>query len=90
MTARDRFDDLLRRDAAELFADNPSRMSSGVLIPMPNVIASDDLNRFFNAVDNGLITLHRRGRFNTLDRPKPDRRWSLLSRSAAGGWYNAE
>lgn len=37
-----------------------------------------------------MITLHRGARFNTLDRPKPGGRWSLLSRSATGGWYNAE
>lgn len=29
-------------------------------------------------------------RFNTLDRPTSVGRWGLLSRSRAGGWYNAE
>jgi hypothetical protein len=90
MTARKRFDELLRRGSEELFADNPARMSSGALIPTPNVIDEGDLDRFFAAVDDGLVTLHRGARFNTLDRPKPGGRWSLLSRSASGGWYNAE
>jgi hypothetical protein len=36
------------------------------------------------------VTIHRGGKFNTLDRPKPGGRWSLLSRSRVGGWYNAE
>ncbi len=89
MTDRERFDDLLRRAAAELFADNP-RMSSGSLVPTPNVIAAENLSRFFEAADNRLITPHHGGPFNTLARPKPGGRWSLLSRSPAGGWYNAE
>lgn len=90
MNVRRRFDELLRRGSAELFADNPTRMRSGALIPTPNVIDDADLDRFFAALEAGLITLYRGARFNTLDRPKPGGRWSLLSRAATGGWYNAE
>ena len=38
----------------------------------------------------GLVTVVRGGRFNTLDRPTSNGHWALLSRSKAGGWYNAE
>lgn len=65
-------------------------MRSGDLIPTPNVIDEGDLALFFDAIDQGLVTLARGGRFNTADRPKPGGRWGLLSRSADGGWYNAE
>lgn len=90
MTVQQRFEDLLTRSASELFADNPSLMSTGALIPTPNVIADEDLELFFAAIKQGLVSVFRGGRFNTRDRPKPGGRWSLLSRSTAGGWYNAE
>jgi hypothetical protein len=65
-------------------------MKSGHLLPTPNEIAEGDLELFFGAVDAGLVTILRGGKFNTVDRPKPGGRWSLLSRSVHGGWYNAE
>lgn len=89
-TVRQQFQELLERASAELLADNPDRMSSGRLLKTPNPIDDRDLELFFAAIDAGLITLYRGGRFNTQDRPKPDGRWSLLSRARSGGWYNAE
>ncbi len=65
-------------------------MLSGGLIATPNVIDASDVAWFGRAVEAGLVTLERGGRFNTLDRPKPGGRWGLLSRSSEGGWYNAE
>jgi hypothetical protein len=85
-----RFRELLEEASAELYADNADLMSSGQLLPTENPIDDADLELFFAAVDEKLVSLHRGGRFNTLDRPKPDGRWSLLSRSKDGGWYNAE
>lgn len=49
-----------------------------------------DVDLFFRGVDAGLIDLRSAGRFNTQDRPTPDGRWGILSRSKAGGWFNAE
>lgn len=86
----ERFTALLAASSAELFADNPSVMASPGLLPTTNVIDEGDLALFFAGVDAGLIRLARGGKFNTFDRPKPGGRWSLLSRSRRGGWYNAE
>lgn len=90
MAAVDDFTELLRRGSANLFADHPGLMESGQLLPSANVIDPGDIELFFAGVDAGLIKLERGARFNTLDRPTPDGRWGLLSRSRAGGWYNAE
>ncbi|MEU8799557.1 hypothetical protein [Spirillospora sp. NPDC048819] len=90
MSLLDDFIELLQRGSAELYADNPDLMSTGELIPTPNTIDVGDLALFFAGLERGLITLHRGARFNTLDRPTPTGRWGLLSRSRAGGWYNAE
>jgi hypothetical protein len=54
------------------------------------VIDEADLALFVEGLDSGLVSLARGGRFNTVDRPVPGGRWALLSRSGAGGWYNAE
>lgn len=85
-----RFDELLRASSYELYADNRERMRTSALVPTPNEIADDDLELFFAGVDDELIELRRGDRFNTCDRPTPAGRWSLLSRSAEGGWFNAE
>jgi hypothetical protein len=90
VSGRSQFLELLRRASAELYTDNPTLMSTGDLLPSPNVIHEGDLELFFAAVEAGIVTIHRGGKFNTLDRPKPGGRWSLLSRSGVGGWYNAE
>jgi hypothetical protein len=90
MAAVDDFTELLRRGSADLFADNPGRMQSGQLLPSANAIDPGDVALFFAGVDSKLIKLERGARFNTLDRPTPGGRWGLLSRSRAGGWYNAE
>jgi hypothetical protein len=90
MSLQDRFDDLLVRTAAELYQDHRDRMDRPNLIPTPNVIDHADLVLFFEGLQAGLIRLERGGKFNTLDRPMPGGRWSLLSRSRDGGWYNAE
>lgn len=90
MSPREQFDQLLLQGSTELHADNPTLMMSALPVPTPNVIDSSDLELFFASLDAGLITIHRGGKFNTLDRPKQGGRWSLLSRSKAGGWYNAE
>jgi hypothetical protein len=81
---------LLRTASAELHADNPGAMSTPDLLPTSNVIAPDDVALFWVGVDRGLIRLARGGKFNTFDRPVASGRWSLLSRSKRGGWYNAE
>jgi hypothetical protein len=86
----DRFLDLLRRASVELYDDNPGRMNSHELLPTANVIDAGDVELFFRGHEFGLISLHRGGRFNTLDRPTGCGRWALLSRSTKGGWYNAE
>ncbi|WP_412521360.1 hypothetical protein [Actinomadura madurae] len=90
MSLLDDFIELLQRGSAELYADNPDFMSTGELNPTDNPIDAGDLALFFVGLERGLITLHRGARFNTLDRPTPTGRWGLLSRSRAGGWYNAE
>jgi len=90
MGLQDRFHDLLVRAAAELYQDHRDRMDRPDLIPTPNVIDDADLVLFFERLQAGLIRLERGGKFNTLDRPIPGGRWSLLSRSPDGGWYNAE
>ena len=86
----ERFLELLREASIELYEDNPGRMSSKDLLPTSNVIDPGDVDLFFRGRELGLISLHRGGRFNTLDRPTPTGRWALLSRSTRGGWYNAE
>lgn len=86
----DRFTQLLAIASRELFDEDPTRMGSPDLRPTTNEISPSDLELFFRGVDAGLIKIDRAGRFNTLDRPKPGGRWSLLSRSTEGGWYNAE
>jgi hypothetical protein len=90
MVLQERFRELLVRGSAELYQDHRDRMDRPDLLPTPNVIDEGDLALFFEGLDVGLITLERGGRFNTLDRPAPGGRWSLLSRSRGGGWYNAE
>lgn len=80
----------LEAASAELFASNPGGMRSPRLLPTKNVIDDGDADLFFAGVDAGLIRLHPGGKFNTYDRPTSGGRWSLLSRSREGGWYNAE
>ena len=86
----ERFRALLQRGSRELFEDNRDKMSRGELLETPNVIAAPDVELFFEGVDAGLIELQRGAKFNTQDRPKAGGRWSLLSRSEQGSWYNAE
>jgi hypothetical protein len=86
----ERFQVMLTAASAELHADNPGMMTTPDLIPTTNVIAPEDVDLFWIGVDQGLIRLARGGKFSTFDRPAPGGRWSLLSRSKAGGWYNAE
>ena len=88
--AADAFLDLLEQSSKELYTDHRDRMDSPKLVPTPNVIHPEDVALFYAGVDAGLISLCRGGRFNTLDRPVASGRWGLLSRSRAGGWYNAE
>ena len=87
---REGFLELLQRSSAELYADNPDRMDTGELIATANEIHPADVALFDEGRAAGLITVLRGGRFNTLDRPTPQGRWGLLSRSRDGGWYNAE
>lgn len=89
-TLLDRFQALLVEASAELHADHPAMMSSPDLLPTPNVIDEGDVELFFWGVEADLIRVTRGGKFNTFDRPKAGGRWSLLSRSKDGGWYNAE
>ena len=86
----DTFMALLRRSSEELFNDHPDLMDSSELLPTPNVIHPADVALFYTGVDAGLIGLCRGGRFNTRDRPVEAGRWGLVSKSRAGGWYNAE
>jgi hypothetical protein len=81
---------LLERASVELHQDHPTKMNSPRLLPTRNVIDPGDVEWFGRAMAAGLLTVYRGGRFNTLDRPKSSGRWSLLSRSRDGGWYNAE
>jgi hypothetical protein len=90
MDLHERFQQLLARGSAELHQDHPDQMRRPDLLPTPNAIDAADLALFFEGLDNGLISFARGARFNTLDRPMPGGRWALLSRSRAGGWYNAE
>ncbi len=90
MNALDQFEQLLVQGSAELHADNPGLMDSPDLIKTPNVIDEGDVDLFFLGLDAGLITVTRGAKFNTADRSKEGGRWSLLSRSRDGGWYNAE
>jgi len=80
----------LRSASAELFADHPGAISSPDLLATSNAIDEDDLELYFTGIDAGLIRISRVGKFNTFDRPKVGGRWSLLSKSKLGGWYNAE
>jgi hypothetical protein len=84
------FVESLHQWSTELFADNPSKMAGGSLLATKNVIDETDVELFGRGVEAGLVTVFRGGRFNTLDRPVANGRWSLLSRSRQGGWYNAE
>lgn len=86
----ERFIELLARASRELWADNRDAMNSPDLVPTKNEIDPGDVELFFDAVEAGLIDVHRDGRFNTVDRPTEKGRWALLSRSKGGGWYNAE
>jgi hypothetical protein len=88
--ATTRFRALLERGSRELFEDNPDKMTTGQLLETPNVIAASDVDLFFEGVDAGLIEVKHGAKFNSQDRPKAGGRWSLLSRSEQGGWYNAE
>jgi hypothetical protein len=90
MGSVEQFLEVLRDGSVELFEDNAERMSSGELVPTPNAIDPGDVALFFEGVRLGLITLHRGARFDTQDRPTGSGRWGLLSRSADGGWFNAE
>jgi hypothetical protein len=81
---------MLAEASAELYEDYPELMSTSALKPTKNPIEDGDLELFFEGIDHDLISLHRGGKFNTADRPKPAGHWSLLCRSRDGGWYNAE
>jgi hypothetical protein len=85
-----RFEELLARSSEALFAANPKAMGSGRLLATPNRVDAGDVALFFRGVDAGLVEVKPDGRFNTLDRPTDTGRWALLSRSAHGGWFNAE
>ena len=85
-----RFESLLIEASSDLHRGNPALMTSGRLLPTPNQVDAGDVDLFFRAVEAGLIELKPGGRFNTLDRPTPNGRWGLLSRSREGGWFNAE
>jgi hypothetical protein len=84
------FDELLTEASGVLHARNQGVMRSSRLLKTPNVIDPADVDLFFRGVGAGLIDVKPDGRFNTLDRPTPPGRWALLSRSAEGGWFNAE
>jgi hypothetical protein len=84
------FESLLQESSRQLFAANQDLMSSAELLPTPNTVDAGDVELFFRGVEAGLIRLEPSGRFNTFDRPKEGGRWALLSRSRAGGWFNAE
>ena len=86
----ERFHAMLERGSRELYDDNRDKMGRGELLETPNVIAPADVELFLEGVEGGLIEFERGAKFNTQDRPTPGGRWSLLSRSKQGGWYNAE
>lgn len=81
---------MLARWSSELFDIDRGAMRRPDLVETRNTIDPGDVAQFGRAVDAGLLTLHPGGRFDTQDRPKAGGRWGLLSRSGAGGWYNAE
>lgn len=85
-----RFEELLVNASSMLHAYNPDKMQSSRLLPTPNIVNAGDVELFFRGVEAGVIDVKPDGRFNTLDRPTPPGRWALLSRSQAGGWFNAE
>jgi len=86
----ERFGALLRYGAQELFEDNRDRMACGDLLPTSNAISDADLRLFFTGLEHGLLSLAPGARFNTLDRPRKNGRWGLLSREERGCRYNAE
>lgn len=86
----ERFRAMLERGSRELYEENRDKMKTGELLETSNVVAPADVDLFLKGVETGLIELERGAKFNTQDRPKPGGRWSLLSRSQQGGWYNAE
>jgi hypothetical protein len=88
--AMEQFHAMLERGSHELYEDNRDRMGSGRLLETANVVAPADVDLFLTGVERGLIEFGRGAKFNTQDRPQPGGRWSLLSRSKEGGWYNAE
>lgn len=90
MFGTSRFEKLLADASQVLFASHPDTMRSGRLVPTPNRAEPGDVELFFRGVESGLVQLELDGRFNTLDRPTPQGRWALLSRSAEGGCFNAE
>lgn len=90
MFATAEFEKLLADASKELYANNRATMRSGQLLPTPNHVDAGDVELFFRGVRAGLVRLKPDGRFNTLDRPTPQGHWALLSRSAQGGWFNAE
>ena len=64
------FKAVLERGAQELFEDNQHQIGRAELFTTRNVIADDDLRRFFLGLQHGTVTLVRGARFNTLDRPR--------------------
>jgi hypothetical protein len=86
----ERFRAMLDRGSRELYEDNRDKMRTGELLETSNVVAPADVALFLEGVETGLIEFERGAKFNTQDRPRPGGRWSLLSRSQQGGWYNAE
>lgn len=66
-------------------SSSTTRRSSGSAQPLQGVCLNPRLHD-----GSQLINPHSAGRFNTQDRPTPDGRWGILSRSKAGGWFNAE
>lgn len=85
-----KFEELLAEASQVLYGANRNTMESGQLLPTPNVVDAGDVELFFRGVGAGLVQLAPDGRFNTRDRPTPQGHWALLSRSARGGWFNAE
>jgi hypothetical protein len=85
-----KFEKLLAEASQVLYGANRNTMGSGQLLPTPNVVDAGDVELFFRGVGAGLVLLEPDGRFNTRDRPTPKGHWALLSRSARGGWFNAE
>lgn len=87
---RERFLQLLEQASEELFSSNRGMMGSPNLLATKNVIDNGDVELFFEGIDARIIRMSPGGKFNTFDRPTASGRWSLLSRSKEGGWYNAE